>query len=54
MKKRAARHVARMEETRCAYSNLLIKLAGRDNFRTLAVVAVAGIKCAVKKKCLQM
>jgi len=50
MKKRAARHVACMEETRSAYSNLVIKPAGRDCFRILASVAVAGIKCVVRKK----
>ena len=50
MKKRAAGHVARMEETRSAYSNLVIKPAGRDRFRILAAVAVADIKCIGRKK----
>jgi hypothetical protein len=43
-----------MEEMRCAYSNLVVKPAGRDCFRTLAAVAVADIKCVVRKNCLQM
>jgi len=50
MKKGAAGHVARMEETRNAYSNLVIKPAGRDHFRILAAVAVADIKCIGRKK----
>ena len=45
MKKRAPGHVARIEETRSAYSNLVIKPAERDRFRILAAVAVADIKC---------
>ena len=54
MKKRAAGHVARMEETRSAYNNSVIKPAVRDRFRTLASVAVAGIKCVVRNKGLKM
>jgi len=50
IKKRAAGYVARMEETRSAYSNLVIKRAGRDRFRILAAVAVADIKCIGRKK----
>jgi len=50
MKKRAARHVARIEETRSAYSNLVIKRAERDRFRILAAVAVGDIKCIGRKK----
>ena len=50
MKKRTAVHVARMKETRSAYSNLVIKPAGRDRFRILAAVAVADIKCIGRKK----
>ena len=50
MEKRAAGHVARMEETRSAYSNLVKNVQRGDRFRTLAAVAVAGIKCVVWKK----
>ena len=54
MKKRAAGHVARTEETRSAYSNSVIKPAGRDRFTILASVAVAGIKCVIRNKGLKM
>ena len=54
MKERAAGHVARMEEARSSYSNSVIKPAGRDRFRILASVAVAGIKCVIRNKGLKM
>ena len=37
-----------------AYSNLVIKPAGRDGFRILAAVALADIKCVVRKNGLKM
>jgi hypothetical protein len=37
-----------------AYSNLVIKPAGRDGFRILAAVALTDIKCVVRKNGLKM
>jgi len=37
-----------------AYRNLVIKPAGRDRFRILAAVALADIKCVVRKNGLKM